>query len=253
MFRILYLCKAAKAAKIVIPQVVNLIKIANNYLLTVQRRYNQLQNENNILECIITDKSVEVQNLNGQIRDKQENLEAIKSECKGEAALLDGLRQQTAKVEAFVYNYKNNNEEHVEVIKSIENKISGLLSSKKAFLKLAVFSLIESMRRDPEKYSRLVYHNNDNKSSISSTSRDNNSNLLDASRQVILPPPPYDGYIIEGYKDIMLEEAEKLYNVLIDHLVCEVINETVSKQPTGDTPSLHALPLEEGRTDDEQD
>ncbi len=83
------------------------------------------------MESIITDKSVEVQNLNGQIRDKQENLEAIKSECRGEAALLEGLLQQTAKVQAFVYNYKNNEEEHVEVIKSIENKISDFLSDKK--------------------------------------------------------------------------------------------------------------------------
>ena len=87
-------------------QVINLLRIANNYLPSVQCRYNQLQNENNILESIITDKSVEVQNLNGQIRDKRENLEAIKSECRGEAALLEGLQQQTAKVQAFVYNYK---------------------------------------------------------------------------------------------------------------------------------------------------
>jgi hypothetical protein len=49
----------------------------------------------------------------------------------------------------------------------------------------------------------------------------------------ILPPPPYDGYIIEYYKDIMLEEAEKLYNLLVDQLVCEVTNESISKQSTG--------------------
>jgi hypothetical protein len=78
-------------------------------------------------------------------------------------------------------------------------------------LKIAIISVIESMRNNPEKYSALVYHNND-KSSLpsSTTSKYNNSNLLDANRQVVLPPPPYDEYIIEGYKDIMLEEAEKL-------------------------------------------
>jgi hypothetical protein len=92
------LCKAAKAAKMGVSQVVNLLRIANNYLPSVQRRYNQLQNENNILGSIITDKSVEVQNLNGHIRDKEESLQSIKSECRGEAALLEGLRQQTAKV-----------------------------------------------------------------------------------------------------------------------------------------------------------
>jgi hypothetical protein len=110
------LCKAAKAAKMGVSQVVNLLRIANNYLPSVQRRYNQLQNENNILGSIITDKSVEVQNLNGHIRDKEESLDS-KSECRAEAALLEGLRQQTSKLEAFVYNYKNNNDQYVEVIK----------------------------------------------------------------------------------------------------------------------------------------
>ena len=114
------------------------------------------------------------------------------------------------------------------------------------FLKIAIISIIESMRNNPEKYSALVYHNNYNQGSLSSISKDNNSNLSGVSRQVILPPPPYDGYIIEYYKDTMLEEAEKLYNVLVDQLVCEVMNESVAKQSAETTPSsLPALPLEE--------
>ncbi|MFL6318372.1 MAG: hypothetical protein ACJ71J_11705 [Nitrososphaeraceae archaeon] len=112
-------------------------------------------------------------------------------------------------------------------------------------MQLAIFSVIESIRNNPDKYSSLVHHNNDNQGSLSAVSKDK-ANLSDVnSRQVILPPPPYDDYTIEDYKAIVLEEAEKLYNVLIHQLVCEVINESVSKQPTGDVPSLHALPLEE--------
>jgi hypothetical protein len=49
------LCKAAKAAKMGIPQVVNLLRIANNYLPSVQRRHNELQRENHVLESIITE------------------------------------------------------------------------------------------------------------------------------------------------------------------------------------------------------
>jgi hypothetical protein len=250
------LCKAAKAAKMGISQVVNLLRIANNYLPSVQRRYNELQKENNYLETIITDKSKELQNLNAQIRYKQESLETIKSECRGEAALLEGLRQQTAKVQEFVYNYKNNDKEYVEVIKSIENKVHDFLSDKKRLLKTAIISLIGSMRNDPEKYSALVYHNNYNQSSLSSStkSKDNNSSLSDASRQeVILPPPPYDGYIIEHYKDVMLEEAEKLYNDIVDQILCEVVNENVAKQSSETMPtSLPALPSEKGGVDDDK-
>jgi hypothetical protein len=141
--------------------------------------------------------------------------------------VLEGLRYQTAQLEAFVYNYKNNNKEYLKVIKSIEDKISDCLSDKKRLLQLAIFSLIHSMRSNPEKYSSLIYHNND----IQTSSIDK-SNLVDMkrSREVILPPPPYDNYIIEDYKTIMLEEAEELYNVLIYKLVCEAVNENVSKQ-----------------------
>jgi hypothetical protein len=110
------------------------------------------------LESILRTKAKEIQNLNGQIRDK----DAIKSECKREAAALEGLRQQTARLESFVYNYKNNNEEYVKLIKSIETKVHDCLSDKKRLLQLAIFSLIHSMRNDPEKYS----HNNDNQNSV---------------------------------------------------------------------------------------
>jgi hypothetical protein len=67
-----------------------------------------------------------------------------------------------------------------------------------------------------------------------------------SSRQVILPPPPYDEYIIEHYKSTLLDESQKLYNELIDQLVCEVINENVSKQSAETIPSLPpALSLED--------
>jgi hypothetical protein len=90
------LCKEAKAAKMGVSQVINLLRIANNYLPSVQHRHQQLQKENSYFESILRTKA-EVQNLNGQIRDKEESLDAIKSEHVREAALLEGLQQQTAK------------------------------------------------------------------------------------------------------------------------------------------------------------
>jgi hypothetical protein len=40
--------------------------------------------------------------------------------------------------------------------------VHDFLSNRKKFLNAAIISLIESMRNDPEKYSALVYHNNNN-------------------------------------------------------------------------------------------
>jgi hypothetical protein len=36
--------------------------------------------------------------------------------------------------------------------------------------------------------------------------------------------------MIEHYKSTLFEESEKLYNDLVDQLVCEVVNENVAKQ-----------------------
>jgi hypothetical protein len=51
--------------------------------------------------------------------------------------LLEDLLQQAAKLEAFVYNFKNDNEEYIKIIKSIENKVHDSLSDKKRSLQLA--------------------------------------------------------------------------------------------------------------------
>ena len=234
-----------------VSQVINLLRIANNYLPSVQHRYEQLQEHNNKFESILKTKSKELQYLNDQIIDTNKNLDTIKLEHRREAALLQGLQQHTARLERFVYNYKNNNEGYTKLIDDIENKVHDFLSDKKKFLNAAIISIIESMRNNPEKYSALVYHNNYNQNS-STRSEDHNSNLSNASRQaVVLPPPPYDDSIIEYYKAIMLGEAEKLYNDIVDQVLCEVVNENVAKQSAETTPSsLPALPLEEGGAND---
>jgi hypothetical protein len=93
----------------------------------------------------------------------------------------------------------------------------------------------------------LVYHDNNENSSK------DNDNTSSSIRQ-ILAPPPYDGYIIEHYKATLIEESEKLYNGLVDWLVCEVVNESVTKQSVPMPSQLPALPSEEvgGVNDDTQ-
>jgi hypothetical protein len=51
----------------------------------------------------------------------------------------------------------------------------------------------------------------------------------------------------------MLEEAEKLYNDIVDQILCEVVNENVAKQSSETMPtSLPALPSEKGGVDDDK-
>jgi hypothetical protein len=229
-----------------VSQVINLLQIANSYLPSVQHRYERLQEHNNQLETVLRIKSKELQNLNNQITDTSKFLDVTNSEYRLKTSMLQTLREQAAKMEAFVNNYKTNNQEYVRLIKSIEDKVRDALSDKKRFLELASFSVIESMRASPDRYSSLVYHNNNG-----SSRKDNNH-----SNEQILLPPPYDGYIIEHYKSTLFEESEKLYNGLVDQLVCEVVNENVTNQSVPTPSQLPALPSEQevgrGVNDDKQ-
>jgi hypothetical protein len=75
----LSLCKEAKAVKMGVPQVVNLLSIANNYLPSVQYRYEMLQKQNNNLEAILGTQAKEFQNLSNQITYMNKTLDDIQS------------------------------------------------------------------------------------------------------------------------------------------------------------------------------
>ena len=67
---------------------------------------------------------------------------------------------QKVRVKDLVDNFQNDNEEYIKIRNTVEEKVHSVLSDKKMLLKLALLSLTESMRKDPDKYSALIYHNN---------------------------------------------------------------------------------------------
>jgi hypothetical protein len=231
------LCKAAKAAKMGITQVINLLRIANNYLPSVQHRYEMLQKQNNNLESILGTQAKEFQNLSNQITYMNKRLDDIKSECSTGSATLEYLRQQIAKLEAFVYNFRNNDDGYTKLIKIIEEEVLRILSNKKALLKLAVLSIAESIRNNPDKYSSLISSRNDN----------SNSSLATVASDTGQYIGPDDLYISQNHRiEMLLEEAEKLLNSLAELFVREVVNENVSKQSAETIPPLPpALSLED--------
>jgi hypothetical protein len=62
------------------------------------------------------------------------------------------------KQEALVKHFENNSEEYIKIKKTVEEKVHSVLSDRRMVLKLGLLSLIESMKNDPGKYSRLIYH-----------------------------------------------------------------------------------------------
>jgi hypothetical protein len=240
------LCKVAKSAGMSIPQVTHLLKIANNYLPSVQYKYEQLQKEISLLEFDKRGAARDFQSLNDHIIAMGKTLDSIKLDCEKETAQFQVLQQQRMKQEAIVKHFENNNEEYIKIVKTVEVKVHNTLSAVKVFLQLALLSLIESMRSDPDKYTSLIYYD-DNKSLSSLTTRDNKNQQqhhYPLYMQRRSHSSPYYDYDIEDCKAILLDEAEKLYTNMAKKIVCELVNEIISKTSETATSSS-MLPLEE--------
>ena len=250
------LCKQAKEAKMGIPQVVNVLKIANNYLPSVEHRYEALQKQNNNFESILRTQAKEFQNLSNQITYMNNKLDNIKSEYVNENTRLEHLRYQVANLETVVNRFKNDdNGEYTKVIRAVKEEVQKNLSDIKPLLDLALFSVILSMRDNPDKYYSLVYSNNPRllvSLSSSSSSKDNSKSksnykyMISSSsggqeQEQEQRQSQYDYCSIEDCQTELLDQAKEFYTSLVDRLVCEVINGVVTKQQQA---FLSVLPLE---------
>jgi hypothetical protein len=105
-------------------------------------------------------------------------------------------------------------------------------------LKLAVLCLIESIRNDPAKYGSLIDYSGKS-SSLATVDYTTSRYYADGSfytcgPSVPLPPQQQLNLSENDYIEMLIEEAEKLYNRITKEMVDETIIEYVSKSSTAD-------------------
>ncbi|MFL6347957.1 MAG: hypothetical protein ACJ72X_06655, partial [Nitrososphaeraceae archaeon] len=105
------LCKAVKSANIGVSEVIKLINIANNDLPAAEHRYERLLGVINAMASNKANLDRELQYLNDRVSSSRRELYFIIRDREREESWLQNLKQQVAKQEAFVYNFKNNNED----------------------------------------------------------------------------------------------------------------------------------------------
>jgi hypothetical protein len=115
-------------------------------------------------------------------------LDTLKSECEKESAVLYDVRHQSAKQQAFVNNLKNNDPEYIKLRKTIEEEMLKILSDKRALLNLALLSIAESIRDNPDKYSSLVTNHNNNFYPPSSLATATYDSSTDSSSRYVYQP-----------------------------------------------------------------
>ena len=80
---------------------------------------------------------------------------------KQQAEKISNIQSKKIALEDLVRRFENNNEEYLKINQTVKDKVSSILSDGKVLLRLALYSLIESIRNEPFKYSSLIY-NTDN-------------------------------------------------------------------------------------------
>jgi hypothetical protein len=217
----LKLYRLSKAAGMNVQQVVNLLKIANNNLLDIQCRYERLKRELNTLEFDKQQSHRTMAYFNNQIETQRKALTSYRVSSIRERREIRNLYNEKVRLEALVTGFKSNNEEYLNKIKqAAEEKIKDVLTNGKLILKFATFSVIESLRSNPELYNFVSYSISNN-TTISYGS--NYPSLMLSGRQQHQQQSFSDSYIA-----LILEEAEKLYNKLMTELTNRSIAATAA-------------------------
>jgi DNA-binding CsgD family transcriptional regulator len=159
----LRLYRLSKAAGMTAQQVVNVLEIANTNLPDIQCRYERLKREVNTLEFNKQQSHIALSYFNNQIETQRKALTSFRISCIRERREIRKLYNEKARIENLVTHFKNNNEEYLNKIKqAAEETVKSILTNSKILLEFASFSVIESLRSNPELCNFVLYNNSNN-------------------------------------------------------------------------------------------
>ena len=195
------LYKLSKAKGIGLKQVVNLLEIANNDLPGIQCRYERLKTEVNTLEFNKQQSHTALSYFNNQMEMKSKDLTSYRISCRRERREIENLCNEKARLEAIVTEFKSNNEEYLKIKEAAYREVKSVLTNNKLLLKFAAFSVIESLRSNPELCNFMMYYNSNNTA----------PSLMSGGQQQQHQQQSFN----DSYTALILEESEKLYNKLM--------------------------------------
>jgi hypothetical protein len=211
----LTLYKLAKRKGMGVRHVVDALEIVNNDLPAIEERVKTLRDDTSTLQF---QKHIDERNLyrlNTRIASTTKLLISLRISCIRERRAIENLCNERARLEATVTGFKNNNEDYLKIKQTAEEKVKDVLANSKLLLKFATLSVIESLRRNSELYN-FVIHDNSNNTTISYV--DNYSSPMLSGRQ-----QHQQQSFNDIYTAFILEESEKLYNILKTELTNRVI------------------------------
>jgi hypothetical protein len=157
-------------------------------------------------------------------------LEQYESDCKERRLEIKNLNKECIASQELVNDFQNNNEEFIKIIKTVEDKVLGVLSNAKVLIRNALLSITESMRNNPERYRSIFY----NMSSVTDYSG-NGQDYMYGQQQQQNSSPDYD---TEANAAMIVNEAEKLYNKLVRDCLHKIITDYSFSTSSSSLPLL---------------
>jgi hypothetical protein len=189
----LQLYRLSKKERMNPQHIVNLLRIVNNDLPASERRYYRLKKDLLLLEL-----------------EKQKS-EQIGSQVGFLAKLAGDYKQRIKELHRKKIALENlmNNGQYEKVRQVAEKEVNNSLSPRRDLLKLAIVSVLESLRQNPDKYNFLINTNQ------------YYGGQYGASQSYI-----------DAYRTMILDESHKLFELIARDLTSEIVNEPTLTIPS---------------------
>jgi hypothetical protein len=193
----------------------------------LENRYQELKKELAILELQKHNSVIILQEVSNQITHLCSMSESYRCSLQEQALELNRLCIQKIKLEALIEEIQNNDRYYLRIKHTAQQQVEYILTDKRSLLELALVSITESIRNNPGKFSFLF--DSMSYSSIIppidyySSSQYYYGPYLDAYKQY----PSQDYYYTDLYREMLLDEAEKLYNQIAKNFTNKILSEAV--------------------------
>jgi hypothetical protein len=189
----LQLYRLSKKERMNPQHIVNLLRIVNNDMPAIERRYYRLKNDMVLLEL-----------------EKQKS-EQIGSQVGFLAKLAEDYKRRIKELHRKKLALENlmNNDQYKKVRQVAEKEVNNSLSPRRDLLKLAVVSVLEGIRQNPNKYNFLI-----------------NSSQYYSGQYAVSQS------YIDAYRTMILDESQKLFELMERDLTRRIIDEPTLTIPS---------------------
>jgi hypothetical protein len=232
----LKLYRLSKDAHMNSQQIINLLQMANNDLQSVKQKYKKLQQNVNHLESRELDLSINLTELESQIENAKQSRDSYRLSCQKEAEKGLQLHKQNIILDSLLKQFKNNNEGYNKIRYVAKQTVRSTLSDNRQLLKIALLSLMESMRIDPGKFDILIHRMPSTVVMSKSTIIDYTGSNSGYHTNLFSPCSNQNGY--DETLTVLLNEAAILYEKMVEDFTNQTITNAAPDSNTTLLPTI---------------